>query len=381
MKNVLLVDTNFSSAPIQKYLSNCGYDVYTIGNNENDALTKHDRYLQVDYSNLDKINDVINVYNINYLVPGCNDLSYKICSEVNINGNFSGIDTKENTYSLFNKEKFRGLAELHNLPTPKLFRKEHNINKLPIIIKPVDSYSGHGITVIEEMDDAKLELAIQVASQASQSKQYIIEEFVSGQLYSHSAFVQDGKIIIDFIVEEHCTVNPYVVDTSRIAHHFPQTITKSIRANIEVLTQKLALNDGLIHTQFIFNGTQYWLIEITRRCPGDLYSQLIELSTGFNYVENYIRPFLKLPFNVKDKTEKKWVMRHTITQNYEYLINSISFNLPFKLLKYISLSLTGAKLPPAPYGRAGIIYAEASTEEELNAIFSMTLNKKLYQIQ
>ena len=59
--------------------------------------------------------------------------------------------------------------------------------------------------------------------------------------------------------------------------------------------------DGLIHTQFISDNNTFSLIEVTRRCPGDLYSKLIQMSTGINYSELYSMPFmgLELPINVE----------------------------------------------------------------------------------
>ena len=66
------------------------------------------------------------------------------------------------------------------------------------------------------------------------TKKYVIEEFIQGQLYSHSAFIVDKKIIIDFVVEEHCIVNPFVVDTSRVLYNFDRDILNQIRNDISL---------------------------------------------------------------------------------------------------------------------------------------------------
>ena len=47
--NILLLDTNFSSAPIYEYLIEEGNEVYVIGNNPNDFLAKSAKnYIQSD---------------------------------------------------------------------------------------------------------------------------------------------------------------------------------------------------------------------------------------------------------------------------------------------------------------------------------------------
>lgn len=381
MSNVLLVDTNFSSGPIYQFLIQAGHDVTVVGGNPNDALAKSvDDYVQLDYSDVEKTRQLVVDRNINYLVPGCNDRSYMVCAEINWDGRFPGIDPLETAEIINNKEKFRAFASLHNLPTPRVLSEQEIGTRWPVIVKPVDAFSGRGVTIIRKENSHELATALDIARQASRTKTCIVEDYVEGQLYSHTAFIQCGEIISDHIVEEHGSANPFVVDTSRVIYDFPAAILENIRADIRLLASKLSLQDGLVHTQFIKCETQYWLIEVTRRCPGDLYSQLIELSTGLNYTENYAKPFIKLPFNIVDKKQKKWVMRHTLTLSNEYTLGSLSFNLAFMMKKWVPISLTGDKLRASPYGRIGILFTEEETKQRLNEIFVATLKRQLYSV-
>ena len=53
MAKVLLVDTNFASAPIYSVLKESGYKVDVIGSNPNDALAKSaEQYWNIDYSDI-----------------------------------------------------------------------------------------------------------------------------------------------------------------------------------------------------------------------------------------------------------------------------------------------------------------------------------------
>lgn len=381
MSNVLLVDTNFSSGPIYQFLIQSGHNVTVVGGNPNDALAKSvDDYVLLDYSDVEKTRQLVTDRNIEYLVPGCNDLSYMVCSEINLDGRFPGIDPLETAEIINNKERFRGFSAQHNLPTPRVLSRHEIGTRWPVIVKPVDAFSGRGMTIICEDNSQELPTALDEARQASCTKTCIVEDYVEGQLYSHTAFIQSGEIIIDHIVEEHGTANPFVVDTSRVSYDFPSATLEAIRRDITLLASKLSLQDGLVHTQFIKDGSQYWLIEVTRRCPGDLYSQLIEMSTGMNYAENYARPFVGLPFNIIGNNQKKWVMRHTMTQAHDYTLGSLSFSLPFLIKKWVPISLTGDRLRASPYGRIGIIFTEATSEQGLNELFSATLQRQLYSV-
>jgi biotin carboxylase len=382
-EKVLLLDTNVSSYPIYKYLTTEGYDVHTIGKNPNDFLAKFaNKYVQIDYSNKPDLIDYIDKNNIKFIIPGCNDASYEACTSINNEGRFPGLESFNNNEILNKKEKFRQFASISNLPIPAVYsnRSISEIN-LPLIIKPTDAFSGKGISTITNLNKESLNAAISDAIFNSRSKSYLIEEYVRGQLHSHSAFLSNGVIIKDFFVEEMCVANPYAVDTSRVVNNLNDHITTAIRDAIGIIASKLGLVDGLIHTQFICNENSVWLIEPTRRCPGDLYSKLIELSTGFNYVENYTRPFLGLAYNIKkDNSHARLVFRHTITSPKKNKFCSFKKNHEINISEFIPLALAGDHIEAAPAGRIGIFFATSNCEIEFNDAYQSSIKRTLYDI-
>jgi len=384
-KKILLIDTNFSAKPIYDYLIKTGSEVYVIGGNQNDALAKSVKnYINLDYSDIFEVKTFIEKNTIDYLVPGGNDFSYKVCSIINEELCFYNIDSVEINEIINNKEKFRKVSTELNLHVPRIVETEKIYESLPIIIKPVDAYSGHGMTVIYDTNysSSSIDSAIRLAKKNSKSQNYLIEEFVQGQLYSHSAFIVNGEIILDFIVEEHCTVNPYVVDTSRVVFDFDKNILNQIKNDITLLAQKLKFADGLVHTQFISNGQRFWLIEITRRCPGDLYSKLIEYSTGLPYAEFYARPFLNQRMDFSNiQINKKLCIRHTISQTNENYFSSLNFKLPICIEEFIPLTVTGDRVKSSPFSRIGVMFINTSTKREWDDIFQKLLSKQLYEIQ
>lgn len=381
MSNVLLVDTNFSSGPIYHFLIAAGHKVTVVGGNPEDVLAKSaDDYVNLDYSDIGQTRRLINERNIEFLVPGCNDRSYMVCAEINADGRFPGIDPFATAEVINNKEKFRAFSFKFGLPTPRVLEQDEIGTRWPVIVKPVDAFSGRGVTIIHDDIKTALTTAISIAKNESVLGACIVEDFVEGQLYSHTAFIQGGDIIFDHIVEEHGTANPFVVDTSRVVYNFLDSMLVCIRENIRLIATELNLLDGLIHTQFISNGKQYWLIEITRRCPGDLYSQLIELSTGFNYAENYARPFVGLPFEAKKTLMQNWVMRHTLTVNSACSFKHLHFHHPVWIERWISLSMSGDSLKPSPASRIGIVFCKASDQTEFKQVYETTLSRQLYDV-
>jgi carbamoylphosphate synthase large subunit len=386
-KKVLLVDTNFSAIPIYDYLISLGMTVYIIGRNPDDFLAKNVKnYIQLDYSDLNNLKKIIADLNIDYVIPGCNDHSYEICSRLSDEPYSISIDNFETTSTLLNKSKFRNFALLHQLPVPQIFNLETVYTAdCALIIKPVDAFSGKGITQISQSEFSSIQSAIETAKSYSRSGEVIIEEFVAGQLYSHSAFLSDQKISQDFIVEEYGSANPFVVDTSFVKMDFPIHLLDDVRQRIEKLAQLLNLKDGLIHTQFICNGQKIWLIEITRRCPGDLYSQLIELSTGYPYAAQYTMAFLGQAVKTDALSHStyhstKSIIRHTITQQKTGIFYALSYRQPLHITRYISIATSGDLLKPSPNGRVGILFALFNSDEEKMRLINAFLERKVYDV-
>ena len=381
MSNILLLDANFSALTIYQFLIQTGHNVTVVGGNPKDALAKCvDDYVKLDYSDIEQTRQLIEARNIDYLVPGCNDRSYMVCSEINAEGRFPGIDPHATADIIHNKGKFRKFSAKHDLPTPQVLGQDEIGSRWPVIVKPVDAFSGRGVTIVHEDDANELTAAISLAKSESKSSTCIVEDYVTGQLYSHTAFLQGGDILVDHIVEEHGTANPFVVDTSRVVYDFPESMLASIRVNIRLMASELNLQDGLVHTQFISNGEKYWLIEITRRCPGDLYSQLIELSTGLHYAENYARPFIGMPFDVKNSSKRNWVMRHTVTQSIAFTLGSLTFSHPLTFIKWVPISLTGDKLRASPHGRVAVFFTASTTSSDFDCLWNKTLSRQLYTV-
>ena len=385
MKKVLLLDTNVSSFPIYDYLINLGYEVVVIGTNPKDYLAKRAKqYIEADYSNYEILNGILDKHNFDYVVPGCNDVSYFAAAKANEIKGFYGLDSSNVTNIINNKYQFRNFALLNNINVPKVLTIDQAINSdQAIIVKPTDAYSGRGVSVINDTTQNREKLISDSIKQAilfSKTSDYLIEEYIEGQLYSHTAFLSDNKIYADFIVIENCSSNKFTVDTSYVDIEFPEDIKNNIRKDIESISSILNLESGLIHTQFIKTKDSFKIVEVTRRCPGDLYSLLIEKSTGFDYAKNYVLPFLNEKNNINETKINKgsYILRHTITITEESNITGIHYEEPTNIDLFISLSTTGDIIKKSPFGRIGLVFLKCNSIEDLKKLNTITVNRNLY---
>lgn len=375
-KKALLVGSSFSAAPIFFSLKKHNLHVSVCGKLESDPCHQYsDDSFFIDYSDPAQLHRIIENNKFDYLIPTCNDYSYMSCAEIAEDFGFPGFDKFQTASILHTKNKFRQITKRLEIPSPQYHLLDENtaliqeINQFPLLVKPTDSFSGRGMTKVECHED--LETAIHSAFSESRKKQSIVlEQFVEGTLHSHSAFIQDEKIITDFFVDEFCTIYPYQVDCSNHPSNINDSIRRQVRDSISKLIKSLKLTDGLLHTQFICSQEQFWIIETMRRCPGDLYGSLIAMSTGINYSDLFIRPYLGLKIKSLNANPPLFFARHTVSSK-ESLINiSFSCDIPkIKNLEIIQLKNSGEYLKEAPFDKLAIIFAEFP---EYNAMHEIT---------
>lgn len=366
-KNILLCDANFCVLPILQSIKSRGYTLSVLGallDDPGHALA--DKSVDINYTDIKLLHKHIAENDYDGIVPGCNDRAYLSLAYVADKMDFPGFDSYETVLIIHHKDKFRAFAEKKNYPIPKAISNIDQVDQLhfPILIKPVDSFSGKGINKADTVEEVKEHW--EEAEQFSSNGLVVAEEFVEGKLFSHSAFIKDKKIVVDFFVNEYCTVYPYQVNSSNVATELNESIKNGLREWTEQFAEDLDLCDGLIHTQFISDNNAFSLIEIARRCPGDLYSQLIEKSTGVKYAELYAMPFcgLELPKNLEKKAHK-YVSRHTVSVDEECIFISSGLDLEHVSLQNIQLKYSGEAMKRAPFDKSGIFFVEHQNTETM----------------
>jgi len=377
--NILILDTSFAAAPIYEAIISAGHDVWVMGNREDDLLARlaRDRWINESYSDLAAVETHIALLGIEYVVPGCTDVSMEVY--LRIAACKSIKDSPETYEKIGNKARFRALCAELDLPAPKAVDAASLPKAGKYICKPVDSFSGRGITVFDGLDTPGLELALREAQDNSRSGRAIIESYADGDLYSCSGFLEDGRLTDIFYVKEGSSVNRYAVDTSFVITEMRRGIAEILQESLERLAQALELKDGLLHTQFILSEEGPLIIEIARRCPGDLYSLLIQHSTGFPYAAKYASYFYPTD-TVKSVESKKYILRHTVSADQEGYFNGLVCQDPLPLKAFYPLTPLGSLLHSQQKTRVGILFLECPSYVELEETYEKFLGRRAYGV-
>jgi len=375
---VLLVDTNRAAVPIYQALLRHRHQVWVVGRNPSEPLAKIcPRFVQMDYADTKRLASLVKKHKFSALIPGCTDVSYRACAEVS-RGRFKGVDLPEVVDLFQRKDLFRELASSLGLPIPRSWSLGDLVPATGVIIKPVDSFSGRGISILSKPTKKLLRKAIGQAKKKSPRGAWLAEEFVPGQLFSYSAFLRKTQVSADFVVQENCVADPFAVDLSRVSHDFPAFMRRLFKKDIEKIAAHLSLGDGLIHAQLIVRGHRYWFIEITRRCPGDLYSLLIEYSTGYPYAKKYVLPFIQ---NRSPKDDERqfcpWIIRHTASFGQKSFYLGFSFPAPTTIKLLTPLAVMGDSLQPGVNGRVAIAFFSSHNRQEHDRLYGRLAKKRM----
>lgn len=376
---VLLLDAAFSAAPIYDYLVRSGHDVWVMGNRQHDLLARKagSKWIQQDYSQVRQVEKHVLRQGIEYVLPGCTDISIDTCLRLRMNPHLH--DTPETNAILSNKALFRTLCVKLSLPAPRVISKDDFPIQGRFICKPVDAFSGRGITVFDGSDRNAPEAAYAIATEASPTSKALIETFEAGDLYSCSAFVDGQRITSAFYVREGSSANPFAVDTSYVDYGLPAKCVKALEEGLEKLCVALQLKDGLLHTQFILTEEYPSIVEVSRRCPGDLYSRLIEYSTGFAYAAKYASYFIGDKQECK-ATERRHILRHTVTSTENAIFGGVRFGASNTVAAFFPLCAMGQDLLSRQGNRVGILFCEASTHEQILQDYDLFVSRKAYDV-
>ena len=364
-KRVLLAGSSFSAVPILQALKDAGLHVTVAGNLPDDPChALGDASLYFDYTDKDALLTEAKKGGFDYIVPSCNDASYIACAHAAHTLGKPGYDSAANIDLINIKGVFRQYLTEHKFPVPR-FTLDGDANglNLPLLVKPVDSSGGKGVTKIT--DKAGLAAAVDAARKASASGKIVIEEFFNGTLHSHSAFFAHGKIHVDFFADEFCTVYPYQVNCSNHPSRLSDDVRIIMQNEMTRLMQLTGMVDGLMHTQFMTDGKEIRIIESMRRCPGDLYGKMIDYSTGFDHAAHFAAPFIGRAYPLAKQHMEKPVGRHTISVVTPMLAQDVSVHLPADKIRFMPLKTAGQRLDPSPYDKFGLLFIDYADRAEM----------------
>jgi hypothetical protein len=300
----LLLGASHSDFPIAQLIKSCDHQLFTAGTyREGLSNTISDSYHSIDYSDYDACAELVSKIRPDYIVPSANDFSYltALCISDWLYPN--RLDSIESAKTIHYKDRFRLYCHKHSISSPALYQIVdkngiHKINSVsyPCMVKSVDLTGGKGICLVKNKAD--LSIAINDSISTSLRSTCVVEEFLpNAHLFSLSAFYREGHLHDCYLDQETLYPGTFGVTSST----WPPTRAIDINPILDQLRYiccNLSLKPGLIHAQIVDSCGKLYIIEITRRLPGDLYSIPVQAATGIQHARNALSgwlPGVRLP--------------------------------------------------------------------------------------
>ncbi|MCD5405682.1 MAG: ATP-grasp domain-containing protein [Desulfotomaculum sp.] len=373
MKKALILGGSHRDIPLIMAAKKLGFFVITLG--DRDYYIGHrfsDKNYKIDFTDLEKVSKVIEAEKIDVLIPGCGEkalLNTVILGKKYKIGNF---DSLEAVNIIHDKWKFKEFCQKRGINVPKgvkITSCENTVLEnisLPCIVKPLNLSGGRGVCVVKSKDELKS--AVKHALEVSENNEILIEEFIDGELLACSVFVRNGRIGYSFVGKDDVYLNKYLVSSAYLIEIKDEVLGK-LKQNVEKIIADLSLKDGPFHLQFILKDDIPYIIDVTRRIPGDLYPYLIEFSTGIRYSEAVVKAYIGDnidPTLLKEK-EKKFIIRHCIMSSKNGVLKDILVDkeVKGKIIYELYLIEKGTNIDNYLRQQVGIVFLEFNSEKEM----------------
>ena len=332
MKKVLILGGSHRDIPLIKASQELGYFVITLG--DRDYYMGHeysDKYYKVNFNNLAKVKEIIENEKIDYLLPGSGEESYlntvQLAQELNM-GNFDSLEVAKLVH---NKWKFKEFCLENSISTPGGFYYTDgldldNIN-FPITIKPTNLSGGRGVDVAYDLTSLKESLK----KSREVSDEIFLEDFIDGDLIAYSVVIKNQKIIYGFTGRDDTYKNKYLI-TSAYPIQLKTVTQNKLRGDVEKISEILSLVDGMFHLQVIIRDEVPYIIDVTRRIPGDFYPYLMEYCDGVKYSKAVVKSYIGKPLTGELIAEKKqkFVIRHCVMSDKNGTFKEIKIDKTLK---------------------------------------------------
>lgn len=228
----------------------------------------------VDITDLRATLDVARHYGVSGIICDTTDVGVPTAAYVAEHMGLPGMPY-EVALNFTNKKRMREIARQCGISTPTFVSVncENDCKSiaigidLPVIVKPVDSQSGKGVTRVTSGE--QIPNAVRYAIDNSKTKTAIIEELIVGQEIIVDSFMLDGQSVILGIAEKtpH-KLEPTVSEriTYRPLHEYKEL--PLIQRINQTLLSAMGLHWGIAHAEYILHDGEITPIDIAARGGG-----------------------------------------------------------------------------------------------------------------
>lgn len=297
-KIMILAGGNDQCALIEELRNyfNGNVDIILVDMSDNvKAIAYSDKFLKISTMDKTAVLFAASEEKINYIFTACGDQPLSTMAYVSEQLGLPTYLSEKDVRDLTNKRFMKDKMVQNDIPTAKhiyIDKKWDGVLvdfKYPLVVKPVDSNGSKGVKKV--FDPSELDSSLKEAFRYSLSGEVLIEEFKSGEELSVDLYVEDTTAILLSITASK-KIKENVDSFTIVQSYYPAPINYNEERILQI-AQKVVnawqLRNTPLLVQMIVNNDDYNVIEFSARMGGGQKYHLIQVLSGVNIMDVYVR--------------------------------------------------------------------------------------------
>lgn len=298
-RKLLILGANQETTQLVEYANHMGIKTLVTSNRPTDAAKKFAwKSFDVDGMDVPGVIALAKRENVDGVLVGVADVlvpSYcKVCDALG----FHCYATQEIVDVFSYKDVFKSTCErygIHGIPEFYLDAemKQSDIEKIeyPVMVKPVDSCSGKGMTVCYEEEDLKA--AVEKALSESQKKRFIVEKYMQcedmGMYYTFKDGVCSASCIYDrYTTDEQKGLSRVCLGGTYPSKHIKEYFER-MHDNVCRMFEAIGIRNGVLMLSAFYENGEFYVYDTGFRLQGEAPHLLMNAIHGFDQREMLIR--------------------------------------------------------------------------------------------
>ncbi len=297
-KKLLIMGANPETIPLVELANEMGIKTLVTSNVPNDAAKKYAwKSCDVDGMDVPGLVTLAREENVDGVLVGVADIlvpAYcKVCDALG----FNCYATQEIVDVFSYKDVFKSTCEsygVHGIPEFYL-DKDMNKNDLerieyPVMVKPVDSCSGMGMTVC--YNEEELKPAVQKALDASKAKRFIVEKYMQCEDMGMYYTFKDGYCSASCVYDRYTTDEQPGLSRVCLGGTYPSKHIKEyyerMHENVCRMFKNIGIKNGVLMLSAFYENGEFYVYDTGFRLQGEAPHLLMKAVNGFDQREMLI---------------------------------------------------------------------------------------------
>lgn len=298
-KKLLILGANPETVPLVEVANQMGVKTIVTSNVPTDAAKKVAwKACNVDGLDVEGLIQLAKEEQVDGVLVGVADILVpvycKVCNALNL-----PCYATERIIEVFSyKDKFKKTCEkygIHGIPEYKLDKNllEEDIEKIifPVMVKPVDGYSGIGMTVC--YDKSELRSAVEKALTASKCKRFIVERYMQCEDMGLYYTFKDGVCSASCIYDRYTTNEQKGLSRVCLGGTYPskhiKTYFENMHDNAVRMFREIGIRNGVLMLSAFYENGEFYVYDTGFRLQGEAPHLLMKAVHGFDQREMLIR--------------------------------------------------------------------------------------------